>query len=470
MCCGKPAEHLVDHQFYYDPVSLMVLGLVLPKLSRWLSGNSAVAMMVPLCGSHQHRFRLTKYLGYGLGVVALLFVPLMILFTYTKQATAQGWMAVILIPIVLSILAAMLALRLLSPRLVEIRDNYFGFTSVSPEFAGAFGGSTAPSGGFKLRELLIAGGFVGGCAVVMLAIIFVMSMAQKRNDDKFFADAHAKADANQKQFMEENRRREEAMRNGTLVNEAEKISKMSPAERDAYFRQKAGVSAGQNQNVPGNPPGAVKPPPVVAPPVVAPPVVAPPVVTKPVVEPNESIAANPPTTPDPPVSKVKRGLPRAQVASETNAAGEFTPPPMCVSLPPNTKLAVGEEVWSLWGSFWYPAVVVETSAEGVKVHYDKYSDTFDEVKEWKDLAIDEAILNEIAKPAAVVETPLVSEKSATNVSRQWVDKTGKFKIEGQLVKFENGQVTLLKADGKEIVVPFDRLSTGDQEFLTKTMK
>ncbi len=460
MCCGKQAEQLVNHQFYYDPVSLMILGLMLPKLSRYLSGYSSVAMMTPLCGSHKNRFSLMSYLGYAILGVAILFVPLMIYFTYTKQASLQGWMAVLLIPIILLLLAAMLALRLMSPRLVEVRGDSYGFTSVAPEFAAAFGGAAAPTGGFKVRELLIAGGAVGGCAALLLSIGVVMSMWQKGQDDKFFADAKANADANRNQFMEENRQRDEALRNGTFVNDAEKISKMTPAERDAYFRSK---SQGRSPTNPVVPPPAnttpeVKPP--VVPPVVVPPVVvAPPVDTTNVVEPS---VVPPPVEPMPIASKAVRGQPRKQIAAESAGGDAYNPPTMCVLLPSQTRLPVGEEVWALWGAFWYPAVVVETTNEGVKIHYNDYADTFDEVKSWNEIAVDREILAEATRPLTPTNPPqpMVAE------SRQWADKTGQFKIEGRFVKLEEGKVTILKADGKEIAVPLERLSVPDQEYVS----
>ncbi|MEO8497011.1 MAG: SHD1 domain-containing protein [Planctomycetota bacterium] len=49
--------------------------------------------------------------------------------------------------------------------------------------------------------------------------------------------------------------------------------------------------------------------------------------------------------------------------------------------------------------------------------------------------------------------------------REWTDSTGKFKIRATLVKVADGNVTLRKADNKEIVLPLARLSAADREFL-----
>src|SRR4051812_4770868 len=49
--------------------------------------------------------------------------------------------------------------------------------------------------------------------------------------------------------------------------------------------------------------------------------------------------------------------------------------------------------------------------------------------------------------------------------RTWTDKTGKFKVNGELVKVQEGEAVLRRRDGKEIKVPLERLSDADQEFI-----
>jgi hypothetical protein len=41
---------------------------------------------------------------------------------------------------------------------------------------------------------------------------------------------------------------------------------------------------------------------------------------------------------------------------------------------------------------------------------------------------------------------------------QWVDNTGKYKVEAEFVRLDENQVVLKKPDGKELKIPFDRLS------------
>ncbi len=49
--------------------------------------------------------------------------------------------------------------------------------------------------------------------------------------------------------------------------------------------------------------------------------------------------------------------------------------------------------------------------------------------------------------------------------REWVDKTGKFKVEAELVESTDKGVKLRKQDGKIVTVPIDRLSQGDLDYL-----
>jgi hypothetical protein len=57
------------------------------------------------------------------------------------------------------------------------------------------------------------------------------------------------------------------------------------------------------------------------------------------------------------------------------------------------------------------------------------------------------------------------DRGALSAPRTWTDSTGRFKVEARLVKFEGGQVTLEKADGRTITLPLARLSDADQALL-----
>ena len=43
-------------------------------------------------------------------------------------------------------------------------------------------------------------------------------------------------------------------------------------------------------------------------------------------------------------------------------------------------------------------------------------------------------------------------------NRTWKDSTGKFSVEARLLSIQDGQVVLKTAAGKEIKIPFERLS------------
>ncbi len=50
-------------------------------------------------------------------------------------------------------------------------------------------------------------------------------------------------------------------------------------------------------------------------------------------------------------------------------------------------------------------------------------------------------------------------------AREWSDATGKFKVQGNFVKVEEGKVVLRKADGSTVSVPLEKLSPADREFI-----
>ncbi len=56
---------------------------------------------------------------------------------------------------------------------------------------------------------------------------------------------------------------------------------------------------------------------------------------------------------------------------------------------------------------------------------------------------------------------------ASGELRLWTDNTGNFSCRGRLVRFQEGQVRLLKENGRTTTVPLARLSTGDLEFVNR---
>ena len=59
----------------------------------------------------------------------------------------------------------------------------------------------------------------------------------------------------------------------------------------------------------------------------------------------------------------------------------------------------------------------------------------------------------------------VSSARAESESRVWSDASGKFKIEAKLLEVKNGKAVLLKADGKKVEIPVNKLSPADQKHI-----
>ena len=51
------------------------------------------------------------------------------------------------------------------------------------------------------------------------------------------------------------------------------------------------------------------------------------------------------------------------------------------------------------------------------------------------------------------------------IKRTWTDSSGQFQIEAELVEVKEGQVTLKKADGSTVILPIDKLSEADRDFI-----
>lgn len=58
-----------------------------------------------------------------------------------------------------------------------------------------------------------------------------------------------------------------------------------------------------------------------------------------------------------------------------------------------------------------------------------------------------------------------STKPKPGNTRLWNDRSGKFQVEAEYLSFTNGQVELLKLNGKKVTVPLDMLSERDVEFV-----
>ena len=66
-------------------------------------------------------------------------------------------------------------------------------------------------------------------------------------------------------------------------------------------------------------------------------------------------------------------------------------------------------------------------------------------------------------PAAPLSPPTAAKPKAL---RTWSDATGKFQIEAELVKVEDGHAVLKKSDGSLVRIALDKLSLADRLYAT----
>jgi hypothetical protein len=75
---------------------------------------------------------------------------------------------------------------------------------------------------------------------------------------------------------------------------------------------------------------------------------------------------------------------------------------------------------------------------------------------------------EVADAAAAKEYPVVGNLAPE--LRTWTDKTGKFSVMAQFVKFRDGKAHLRKESDEVIQVPMSQLSDDDQQFIRDKLK
>lgn len=74
---------------------------------------------------------------------------------------------------------------------------------------------------------------------------------------------------------------------------------------------------------------------------------------------------------------------------------------------------------------------------------------------------------QLAELGAETTAVATSVPNAAPALRTWTDSTGKFQIEAQLVKVEDGKAQLKQKDGQLVAIALDKLSKEDQEFLAE---
>ncbi|HEX5102594.1 MAG TPA: hypothetical protein VFV87_02205, partial [Pirellulaceae bacterium] len=146
MCCGQPAASMAHHKFYYDPLWLATIGMLLPWYVRYHFASQSVVVPAPLCARHAGRLKLPTYLGYGFAASLLLAAPIMVLAVVLSNGmtTAAGIVFFLVFLYVIAALVGLMAVRLATPRMTAYDYRSITFGSVSSGFAEAITGRPLP--------------------------------------------------------------------------------------------------------------------------------------------------------------------------------------------------------------------------------------------------------------------------------------------------------------------------------------
>jgi len=513
ICCGQPAQQMVRHKFYYDPLWLIVFGPVMGWL-RYIWATQNLVMFAPVCSRHGWRLGLPTYTGYAFAFSLLIIAPLMIAASQMQSLRgAIGWIWLAVFLYTLGMLALMLIARLITPRLVDFDTGSVTFGSVSLGFKAAITGQALPGQG--LRSLgqtnptlpgqpganpthltspatnngpLIALLGVGGGFLVLVVLGFVVlgavyfnrarreaAFRRQQADAKAFHDqARADAEARHQQNMADlqaNRRR--AMGGAPTFNSIPS----SPAPTNTATTLPTSTSTPPPKPIAPAPPA---PPPTTSTVSSAPSVASPSIpdsdpfgIGQQIGPPSNISAGGIPPRPradleakaDLPI-RGRFDKPDPDVGPDGQVEVKYRPerrdspyPPTSKSLTRITELRVGMEIWvqDKWRT-WYRGQVLGIDGLRALVH----------THGW-DSVTDELVPIPRIRVAANAEQPAASdgrnpfEESLPPRNRTWTDTTGKFTIKAEFVKLSAGKVTLKRDDGSEISLPLEMLAAADQQ-------
>lgn len=127
----------------------------------------------------------------------------------------------------------------------------------------------------------------------------------------------------------------------------------------------------------------------------------------------------------------------------------------------NTELVAGDKLLGRWGAGWFDVEVLAVlPGDRVKIHYDGFSDSWDEAVERNRLRLKtQPIANGDAGKAA--EQPLEVDY------RIWTNPDGDYQVDAQLRRIdEDRQLAFLKKrEGRIVAIPIYKLSDDDQEHI-----
>jgi hypothetical protein len=129
--------------------------------------------------------------------------------------------------------------------------------------------------------------------------------------------------------------------------------------------------------------------------------------------------------------------------------------PADIFLPAGTKLA------ACWGTKWYIVSVIEDNQDGtIAIRWKDFPSEAWDCSLRRDQLIVETVTLKKLRATAAKAKPVSNDQFRT-----WKDASGKFSVEANYLRREEGDVFLTTKDGKELRVPISKLSKGDQEFL-----
>ena len=149
--------------------------------------------------------------------------------------------------------------------------------------------------------------------------------------------------------------------------------------------------------------------------------------------------------------------------------------PIDIPLPKNCQLVAddltlkeGVALAGCWARKWNPLTVIHENSDGsVHVRWDKFGTGFDCNMTRNQLVIQDKTVEELQRDqASEKEEAIDSTEKLAKTLRVWTDSTGEFKMEAYYVSHTKTKVTLKTDAGREINMPFSKLSEADQKLIS----
>jgi hypothetical protein len=113
------------------------------------------------------------------------------------------------------------------------------------------------------------------------------------------------------------------------------------------------------------------------------------------------------------------------------------------------------------GSFWYPAEVLEVMNTGqvrLRLLGGSQKDTTTTRRQIQ------------LGPEELTQRPNPNDPPNAPARRWWTDSTGKFRIEATFLSLKDGNVKLMRVDGKSVKIPLEKLAEKDQQLVAELTK